>query len=141
MSWVGILLWIHLGSLALGGAAAFGIPVVGSQMPSATDETRPLLFRIARRLSMLGRAAIAILLITGPLMLWLKYGWAAPNQTWFWIKMALVVVLLGVVIYAGINAARAEKGDRDAAMRAPTIGIAAIIVYLAVIFAAVFSFG
>ena len=36
---------------------------------------------------------------------------------------------------------KAEKGDRDAAMRAPVIGVSGMVVYLAVIAAAVLSFG
>jgi hypothetical protein len=79
------------------------------------------------------------LLVTGPLIFWLKYGNAAPN-VWFWVKMVLVLVLLGVVIFAGINGARAEKGDRDAAARGPVIGMAGMVTYLAVIAAAVAAF-
>ena len=36
-------------ALAAGGVAAFGLPVVGSRMPTATPETRPTLFKIADR--------------------------------------------------------------------------------------------
>ena len=135
-----ILFWIHLTSLGLGGAAVFGLPVVGRQMASATAETRPVLFSIANGLSTLGRTAIGLLIVTGPLMFWLKYGFAVPN-VWFWVKMVLVVILLGIIIFAGINAARAQKGDREAAARSRPIGMSAMAIYLAVIAAAVLSFG
>ena len=138
-TWINLLLWIHLVSLGLGGAAIFGIPVVGSRIPTSNTETRPLLFAIARRLSTFGRAAIGVLLITGPLMLWLKDGWTALNF-WFWIKMALVAVLLATIILAGINTRRGEKGDAVAAKRGPRIGMVALVVYLATIFCAVFAF-
>jgi uncharacterized membrane protein len=135
-----ILFWIHLVSLALGGAAVFGIPVVGSRMASATAETRPTLFAVADGLSRVGRAALGLLIITGPLMLWLKYGWAAPN-VWFWVKMILVLALIVLVIYAGINAKRAQTGDMAAAKRAPVIGMTGVVLYLLVIGAAVAAFG
>ena len=137
---VDILFWIHLVSLGLGGAAVFGIPVVGSKMATATAETRPLLFSIANGLSTIGRTAIGLLIVTGPLLVWLKFGGVDGLSGWFWAKMALVVVLLGVVIYGGLNARKAQAGDRQAAMRAPQIGMAGIVVFVLVIGCAVMSF-
>ena len=138
---VSILFWIHLVSLGLGGAAAFGLLVVGSKMPSATAETRPLLFSIAHGLSNVGRAGLGLLIITGPLMVWLKFGGFAGFSSWFWVKMVLVVILLGIVIFAGINGTRAENGDREAAGRAPLVGMAAMVVFVLVIGSAVMTFG
>lgn len=138
---VNILFWIHLTALALGGAAAFGIPVVGSRMASATAETRPLLFSLADNLSKLGRAAIGTLIITGPLIVWLKFHGTGSLNGWFWAKMVLVVLLLIAVIYAGINAKRAEGGDMAAAQRAPMIGMTAAGLFVLVILCAVFAFG
>ena len=63
-----VLFWVHLVSLALGGAATFGIPVVGRMMATATGETRPTLFKVAHGLSSVGRAGLGGLVITGPLM-------------------------------------------------------------------------
>ena len=136
-----ILFWFHLVGLGLGGAAAFGLPVVGSRMKTATAETRPLLFSLLDGLSKVGRAGVGLLIITGPLVVWLKFGGIGGFNTWFWVKMALVVVLLGLVIYAGINGKRAEVGDREAAMRAPRIGMAATLTYVLVIGCAVLTFG
>jgi uncharacterized membrane protein len=137
---VNVLFWIHLTALAFGGAAAFGIPVVGSRLPGATAEARPLLFSLADSLSMLGRGAIAALIVTGPLMVWLKYGGTAGFTWWFWAKMVLVVLLLIAIIYAGINAKRAESGDIAAARRAPMLGMTAAGIFVLVILCAVFAF-
>jgi hypothetical protein len=84
-----ILFWIHLASLGLGGAAVFGAPVVGSKMATATTDSRPVLISILHGLSTLGRTAVGLLIITGPLIFWLKYGFTVPNA-WFWVKMVLV---------------------------------------------------
>jgi uncharacterized membrane protein len=135
-----LLFWIHLVSLSLGGVAAFGIPVVGRMMPTATAETRPTLFRVANGLSSVGRAGLGGLIITGPLMVWLKFGGTAGFTNWFWAKMVLVVLLLAVVIWAGINAKRAEGGDMAAAKRAPMIGGLAALLLLGVVLCAVFAF-
>lgn len=137
---IDILFWIHMVSLGLGGVATFGIPVVGSKMAAATTETRAVLFSIIHRLSTMGRAAVGLLIITGPLMLWLKSGTLDGISPWFWVKMVFVVVLLGLVIFAGINLNRAEKGDLAAAQRAPVIGMAAIATFLAIIACSVLTF-
>ncbi len=69
-----LLFWLHLIGLGLGAVASFGLPVVGRQMPTATAETRPTLFKVAEGMSTLGRAGFAILIVTGPLLVWLKFG-------------------------------------------------------------------
>lgn len=135
-----LLFWLHLIGLGLGAVASFGLPVVGRQMPTATAETRPTLFKVAEGMSTLGRAGFAILIVTGPLLVWLKFGGTSGFTAWFWAKMILVVILLAIVIFAGINAKRAEGGDREAGRRAGMIGMAALVVYLGVILCAVFAF-
>jgi protoporphyrinogen IX oxidase len=137
---INLLFWIHLVGLALGGAAAFGIPVVGSRMPTASAEARPVLFSIADMLSKVGRVAIGLLIVTGPLIAWLKFGGFGGFTAWFWIKMVLVVLLLVGVIYAGINGKRAERGDMAAAQRAPMIGAATAGTFILIILSAVFAF-
>ena len=134
-----ILFWIHLVALSLGGVASFGIPVVGRMMPTATNETRPVLFKIANGLSMVGRAGLGLLIVTGPLLVWLKFGGTGFNA-WFWAKMVLVLLLLITVIYAGINGKAAEGGDMAAAKRSPLIGMVAIVLLLGVVLCAVFAF-
>ena len=135
-----VLFWIHLVALALGGVAAFGIPVVGSKMPTATAETRPVLFAIVEGLSRIGRIGLGLLILTGPLLVWLKYGGTSGFNVWFWVKMVLVVILLGIVIFAGINGKRAQGGDMEAAKRSPQIGMASIVTFLLVVAAAVLAF-
>ena len=72
-----VLLWLHLLGLAIGGAAAFGIPVVGSRMASVAPEMRPTLLGLTEGLSKVGRGGLGLLIITGPLMIWLKYNGGA----------------------------------------------------------------
>jgi hypothetical protein len=134
------LFWIHLVALAMGGVASFGIPVVGSKMMAASPETRPLLFSVMEGLGRIGRIGFGLLIVTGPLLVWLKYGGTAGFTYWFWVKMALIVILLGIIIYSGINGKRAQGGDVSAAKRAPQIGMAGMVTFLLVIAAAVLAF-
>ena len=135
-----VLFWLHLVALALGGVASFGIPVVGSKLASASPETRPLLFSIVEGLSRIGRAGFGLLIVTGPLLVWLKYGGTGGFTFWFWVKMVLVLILLGLIIFAGTNGRRAQGGDVAAAKRAPMIGMASMLTFLLVVAAAVLAF-
>ena len=135
-----LLFWLHFIGLGMGGVAAFGLPVVGMQLNTATAETRPALFKVMDGLSRLGRAGFGVLIVTGPLLVWLKFGGMSGFTNWFWAKMVFVVLLLIIVIYAGINGKRAQGGDMSAAKRGPMLGIAGLVLYLAVIFCAVFAF-
>ncbi|MEO7223525.1 MAG: hypothetical protein ABIY37_13735 [Devosia sp.] len=135
-----VLLWVHLVSLAAGGAATFGIPVVGSKIAGASAETRPVLFAIVNGLSRIGRTGIGLLIVTGPLLVWLKFGGTSGFTYWFWVKMVLVVILLGLVIFAGINTKRGQGGDVEAAKRGPVIGMAAMLTFLLVVATAVLTF-
>jgi uncharacterized membrane protein len=135
-----LLFWLHFIGLALGGVATFGLPVVGRQMPTATAETRPTLFKIADGLSMVGRAGFGVLIITGPLLFWLKWNGSAPAMSWFIAKMVFVLLLLILIIVAGITSKRAQSGDMAAAKRIPMLGMIGIVLFLGVILCAVFTF-
>jgi protoporphyrinogen IX oxidase len=135
-----ILFWLHFIGLGLGAAASFALPVVGAQMPTATAETRPTLFRVSNGLSTLGRAGLATLIVTGPLLVWLKFGGTDGFTAWFWAKMVFVVLLLITVIYAGIQSKQAQTGNIEAAKRMPMISLTAIVLFVCVVFCAVFAF-
>jgi putative membrane protein len=134
------LLGIHLVALAAGGAATFGIPVIGARIAGANADTRATLFAIVYGISRVARIAMVLLLITGPLLVWLKYGGVAGFNFWFWVKMVLVALLLGLVIAAGINTKRGEAGDPAAPKRGPMIGMASMFTFFLVVAAAVLAF-
>ena len=135
-----LLFWLHLVSLALGGVGAFGIPVVGSMMPMASAETRPTLFKAAHGLSRVSRIGLAGLIITGPLLVWLKFGGMAGFNWWFSLKMVLVLVMLAGVISSGILLKRAEGGDSGAGRAMPAVGAGLLATFLAIVLCAVFAF-
>lgn len=136
-----ILLWLHFIGLAVGGAAAFGIPVVGSRMQSVAPEMRPTLLGITEGLSKVGRAGLGLLIITGPLMIWLKYGGFGTVSFWFWIKMLLVVLLLAGVIYSGMLLKRLKSGDASVAPMMPRLGMANTSILILIVLAAALTFG
>lgn len=135
-----LLIWTHFVALAAGGSATFGIPVVAGKMGTAAPEARPLLMSIVKGLSSVGRGAFLTLLISGPLIVWLKFGGTSGFTFWFWVKMVLVAILLGLIIFAGINMQRGQQGDPNAAKRAPMISMASMLTFLLVVASAVLAF-
>lgn len=135
---INILVWLHFLALAAGGAAAFGMPVVGARMASAPPEARPVLMGVMKGISTISRAGLATLIVTGLLIVWLKYG--GVGSVWFWIKMVLVAGLLAGVILGGINMKRAAAGDAEARRRGGLIGRINGLLLFAIVLAAVFAF-
>jgi uncharacterized membrane protein len=106
------LLILHLFGLGAAFTSAFGAFFVGVVTNSGLPEDAPALARMQPALARFGDAGLAILLITGPLMLWLKWGWTAPDPTMFGLKMLFVVLLVAMIVVIRINARRAFR-DKD----------------------------
>jgi uncharacterized membrane protein len=101
-------------------------------LASASPDQRAGYFGVMNALSQVGKVAMVTLLVTGPLVLFLKYGGLGGASIWFWIKMALVALMLAAIIYGGIQ----FKNHRAEAAHRVT-GLA----FLGVLLAAVFAFG
>lgn len=96
-----IALIAHLLSLVAAGAAVVSVPIVVAQMRTATPEMRPVLGGIIQGFGRSAQIAFAVLIISGPLMIWLRYGGVEGLGPWFWVKMALIVVMIGAMIVGG----------------------------------------
>lgn len=136
---IDILLFVHIIAFVVGGSNSVVMPIIGSKMASASPDTRGVLTSIAEQLSKFGKAAMATLLITGPLLLWLQYGWVVPNF-WFWVKMALIVVMLVTITLADINGKKARQGDMEAGRKAGQFGRITALAFLGVLLTAVLAF-
>ena len=134
-----ILVWVHVIAFVAGGSNPVVMPIIGSKMATAAPETRATLMAVADRLSSVGKIAMATLLVTGPLLLWLEYGWDIPNF-WFWVKMALIVVMLITISLSDINGRKARQGDMEAGRRAGQFGRVTAVAFLGVLLAAVLAF-
>ena len=53
-------------------------------MQSAAPEARPVLGGIVQTLGRSAQIAFAVLIISGPLMVWLRYGGVEGLSNWFW---------------------------------------------------------
>jgi putative membrane protein len=135
-----ILLILHLLALVAGGGVSVGMQTMGRLMPTATPDQRVGYMRLGGALSQIGRFAIGTLVVTGVIMVVTKFGGVEGLNFWFWVKMALVVVMIvGIVISTGASK-RIQAGDATAAPLARQGGMISGIALLGVIITAVLAF-
>ena len=138
---VNLLIWLHIIAFIAGGSNSVVGPVIGARLASATPDQRAGYFGVMNSLSQVGKVAMAALLITGPLIIVLKYGGLGGASIWFWIKMVLVAVMLAAIIYGGIQFKKSQGGDAEAGKRADTAHKITALAFLGVLLSAVFAFG
>lgn len=129
-----LLLMAHLLSLLAAGAVVVAVPLIAGRIPAVAPELRPVLGGIAGRLGLFARIAFAVLIVSGPLMIWLRYGGTEGMNAWFWVKMALIVVM---AVALGANEALRRRGNMAAAGQAAIVSRLALV---GVILAAVLAF-
>jgi putative membrane protein len=134
-----LLLFLHLMSVAVGGAASFGQPLIGAAM-GRSPEARPALAGIARTLTMMGRGAVTVLIVTGVLMIWTTWG-SSAFTVWFVLKLVLVAVLIGLMVYAPMLAKKAMGGDGAAAAQLRSLSPVGPVILAGIILFAVLAFG
>jgi putative membrane protein len=135
-----LLLWIHIVALVAGGSNTVVMPIIGATLPKVDEQTRATLFRIGFHMATVGKVAAAALLISGPLLLWLKYGGLLGATSWFWAKMVLIVVMIAAIVFEETNFKKLALGDQAAARNSKLGGIIATVAFLGVLLAAVFAF-
>ena len=135
-----ILFIIHIAAFIAGGANSVIMPVLGPRLATATPEVRGQLMGIVEGVAKVGKYAMATLLISGVLVLWLKWDWVAPSPVWFWIKMAFVAVMIVFIAINEMNARKAKQGNQEAGKRAQMFGQLTGLAFLGVIVSAVFAF-
>jgi uncharacterized membrane protein len=132
-----VLFFIHLAALVAGGANSVVMPIIGSKMATATPEVRASLMGVAMSLAKVGKVAMGTLLVTGVLVLWLKWNFVVPNA-WFWVKMAGIVLM---IVFISLNERAQKAGGPDAPRRSKMFGQLTALSFALVIFSAVFAFG
>jgi uncharacterized membrane protein len=134
-----LLFFIHLAALVAGGANSVVMPIIGSKMATATPEVRGNLMDVAHRLANVGKIAMGTLLVTGFLVLWLKWNFVVPNA-WFWVKMLGIVAMIVFITLNERTQKAAQPGDMEAMKRSKMFGQLTALSFAVVIFSAVFAF-
>ena len=134
-----LLLVIHILAFVAGGSNSVIMPILGARMATATPETRGTLVGVAKALGSVGKVAMATLLVTGVLVLWLKWNFVIPNN-WFWAKMGFIVLMLIFISLNEMTTKRAQPGDQQAVARSKLYGQLTGLSFLGVVISAVFAF-
>lgn len=95
----------------------------------------------SRYLTMLGHVGIVVALVSGPLMIWQRYGGFDGVSHWFWAKMLFVLTLAGGVVMSAISARKMRAGDAAAAGRVRMGRVIASVSLVLIVLCAVLAFG
>jgi hypothetical protein len=137
---VNLLIWVHFMALAMGVGGGIAMSQVGPRLAKASPDERAAWWPLAAVYSRIAGAGLLLLLITGPLIVWLKFGGMEALNDWFKLKMALVTVM---VIAVGLNMwgqARLRRGDEGGAKLSKVAGPLTMLAVAGVVLCAVFAF-
>ena len=136
--WFDLALLAHLLSLMAAGATVIAMPLIGQRMATASPEMRGSLGGLAQQIGRYSQIAFGVLLISGPIMLWLRFGGIEGASPWFWVKMALIVVM---AVAMGVGGRfRGKPGDKRAATIANAAANVSRLALLGIVIAAVLAF-
>jgi uncharacterized membrane protein len=134
-----ILLILHFLGFGAGIAASIGNNLVMMLAAKAPPAEAAGLRRFPMAMLPVGDIGLALLWVTGIVMLWTKYGGvdgfgALPWS--FWAKIICVVLLTALVGMMHMSVGRIKRGDMAVAARMPIYGrIGAVLLLLILIFA------
>lgn len=134
------LIVFHLLGMAAGFASGIGNMVVGLRVamsPADAAALRSLPPVFAR----IGQVGLAVLWITGAILIWSKWGGPADMPPLFWAKLALVAVFTGLVIRAAMLMRAVTAGDTEAGKALPMLGRAGGLISVVIVVLAVYALG
>jgi uncharacterized membrane protein len=121
------LLILHLLGLTMGFAVSFANMVLHGVVVKAAPQERDVLSRFSTAMSRVGDVGLALLWVTGLLLVYTKWGGFDVLPWQFQVKMAAVVILTGLVGYIHTLMRKARTGNPAAAARIPVVGRLAFV--------------
>lgn len=134
-----ILLMLHFFGLAAGFATGIGNAVI-MQLSASSPADAPTLGKVPPVLARIGQVGLAVLWITGIILVW-THGGPGAMPPMFWVKLALVVIFTVIVILMDMTGRQIAAGDKAAAARMPLYGRAGGAVAVLIVIFAVLAFG
>ena len=134
-----VLLILHLLGFGAAAAAGIGNGVVGAQIAASPGDA-PVFQRIHPILARIGQIGLALLWITGPILLWSKYDGGAGISPAFWLKLLGAVVITVLVVMIDLRIRKVQKSDMSAAAQLPLLGRIAGLTLLWILIFAVITF-
>lgn len=137
------LLALHLLGLAMGLSVPFSNIIMGGLIEKAAPNEKSILARFPQAMARVGDIGLALLWLTGPTMLFRKYGGMAAFSSLGWtfhVKLTAVVVLTLGVGYIHSQMKKAFSGDQAAMGRIRNVGKITLLSALTAMVFAVLTF-
>jgi hypothetical protein len=130
------LLFLHFFGLMLGAAGGFASAIVMRRALALPVDEAKVLRGLGPTLTNVSGTGVAVLWITGLIMVWSKWSGFASLPQMFWIKAIFILSLTVVVGLIHMTYAEIRKGNPAAAAKLPKLGpISGISALFAVLFA------
>jgi hypothetical protein len=134
-----ILIMLHLFGLAAAFASSIGNLVV-MRLVAASPADAPVLGRVPQMLARVGQTGLALLWLTGLIMVWSIKGGPGELPWEFWVKLLLVIGVTVGVVLTDLTLKQVRAGNQEAAQRLPIYGGATGIMLILVVVFAVLAF-
>ena len=136
-----LLLLLHLLAAIAGVGSSLFMLALAPRLAGSPDAATVMRYAGANA-GKLGPYSLLVLWVTG-LWLTLAYGLAEVGGTWFWVKIAFVVVLSALVGYTQMQQAKVRRGADPAALQArmKTLSPAMTTMAVLIVVFAVLAFG
>jgi hypothetical protein len=130
------LLFLHFFGLMLGAAGGFASVIVMRRALTLPVDEAKVLRGLGPTLAKVSATGVAVLWVTGLILVWSKWSGFGSLPDMFWIKAIFIVSLTVVVGLIHMTYAEIRKGNVAVAARLPKLGpMAGVSALLAVLFA------
>ena len=130
------ILFLHFVGLMLGAAGGLSSSIIMRRALTMGPEQAQTIRSLGPLLANVAHIGVAVLWITGLILVWSKWNGPGSLPTLFWVKFVFVLTLTAASIFIHMTYAEIRKGNVAVASRLPKIGpVAGISALLAVLFA------
>jgi hypothetical protein len=130
------LLFLHFVGLMLGAAGGFASAIIMRRALALPADDAKALRGLGPILSKVSAAGVAVLWVTGLIMVWTKWDGFGSLPQMFWVKAIFILSLTVMTALIQMTYAEIAKGNPAAAARLPRFGpMAGVSALLAVLFA------
>ncbi|HUQ37076.1 MAG TPA: hypothetical protein VM144_11930 [Aestuariivirga sp.] len=130
------LLFLHFVGLMLGAAGGFASAIIMRRALTIPADEAKVLRGLGPILSKVSATGVAVLWVTGLIMVWSKWGGLESLPQMFWVKAIFILSLTVMTGLIHMTYAEIRKGNPAAAARLPRFGpMAGVSALLAVLFA------
>ena len=135
------ILFLHFFGLMLGAAGGLGSGVLMRRALAMPADEAKVVRGLGPLLANVAHTGVALLWVTGLILVWSKWDGFANLPQLFWVKAIFILSLTAVAIFVHMTYAEIRKGNVAVASRLPKLGpMGGVSAILAVLFA-VYAFG